>query len=124
LPRFASASCGFRADGGGLGRGFALAGTDRPERAEGAIVSADFFSVLSTPPLVGRALTVPASAPPASQARRRSPRSTRRDLTPPRHSGSERPKGSTGGIDGPRIRVRARFFQHPFWPRSHARGRH
>ncbi|HYV67661.1 MAG TPA: ABC transporter permease, partial [Myxococcales bacterium] len=37
-------------------RGFTLTGTDRPERVEGAIVSADFFPLLRTPPLLGRAL--------------------------------------------------------------------
>lgn len=36
-------------------RGFNLAGGDLPERIEGAIVSTDFFALLGTPPLLGRA---------------------------------------------------------------------
>src|SRR5690348_4559576 len=36
-------------------RGFTLTGADRPERIEGAIVSADFFLLLGTQPLLGRA---------------------------------------------------------------------
>jgi putative ABC transport system permease protein len=36
-------------------RGFTLTGADRPERVEGAIVSAGFFALLQTPALLGRA---------------------------------------------------------------------
>jgi predicted permease len=43
-------------------RGFNLTGGDRPERIEGAIVSADFFSVLGGTPLVGQ-LSVPGGGP-------------------------------------------------------------
>ncbi|MBF5046393.1 FtsX-like permease family protein [Aggregicoccus sp. 17bor-14] len=35
-------------------RGFNLAGAEQPERLEGAIVSADFFALLGTAPLLGR----------------------------------------------------------------------
>ncbi len=34
-------------------RGFTLTGGDRPDRVEGAIVSADFFPLLGTPPMLG-----------------------------------------------------------------------
>src|SRR5215470_15208444 len=37
-------------------RGFTLTGLDRPERVEGAVVSAAFFDLLGTPALLGRAL--------------------------------------------------------------------
>jgi predicted permease len=42
-------------------RAFTLTSGDRPERVEGAIVSADFFPLLGTAPLLGRAAT-PAGA--------------------------------------------------------------
>lgn len=38
-------------------RGFNLAGGDQPERIEGAIVSADFFTVLGVAPVAGRVLS-------------------------------------------------------------------
>src|SRR5215470_17440431 len=37
-------------------RGFTLSGGDQPQRVDGAIVSADFFALLGTAPLLGRAV--------------------------------------------------------------------
>jgi putative ABC transport system permease protein len=46
-------------------RGFTLRGEDRPERVEGAVVSADFFALLGTPPLLGHTF---APGPPGPRA--------------------------------------------------------
>ena len=40
-------------------RGFTVTGGDKPDRIEGAIVSADFFPLLGAQPLLGRALLTP-----------------------------------------------------------------
>jgi len=67
-----------RADGGGLGRGFTLAATDKPERAEGAIANAIFLAA-GVPALLGRSIgraaaalsSLHAAGPDTAQALRR-----------------------------------------------------
>ena len=52
---FRAQAAGFEGMAAVSGRGFTLTGGDKPERIEGAIVSGDFFGLLGTPALLGRA---------------------------------------------------------------------
>ncbi|HEY6908385.1 MAG TPA: ADOP family duplicated permease [Myxococcales bacterium] len=116
-------------------RGFTLTGAEVPERVEGAIVSADFFALLGTPPLLGQPVAGPARAAMLSEPLWRSrfgadPKVVGRTLTldgePVQVSGVMPARFRYPPLAQIWVSARTRVPEHPTYPidPEHDRARH